>query len=280
MSEEISLAIPALNLAAKTWGPTHGLPVLALHGWLDNAASFQPLAEYLPMIHLVALDLPGHGRSDHRPAGAVYHFIDYIPAVVAAAEALNWDSFALLGHSLGAGVASFVATALPERITRLALIDGIGPVAGELEEMPGRLRKSLLAQTRLSEKRVPVYTDVQAAARARHEATGLSLEASELIVQRACKSVPGGVSWRSDPRLTIPSPLYLSEQQVQAMLRVIRAPTLLIRGLNGLAVKRPHTLERCACITDIKVVDLPGGHHLHMEHSQAVAEVLWDFFGT
>ena len=276
MSEEISLSTPVLNLAAKAWGPPHGPPVLALHGWLDNAASFQPLAEYLPTIRLVALDLPGHGRSDHRPAGTVYHFIDYIPSVIAAADALAWDSFALLGHSLGAGVASFVAAALPARVTHLALIDGIGPVAGEIDEIPGRLRKSLQAQQRLPGKKVPVYADVRAAVKARHEASGLSLAAAELIASRACKKVPGGVTWRSDPRLTIPSPLYLSEQQVQAMLRAIRAPTLLIRSLQGFAIKRPHTLERCACLADVKIVDLPGGHHLHMEQAQAVAEVLRD----
>ena len=53
------------ELAGLQW-PGEGEPVLALHGWLDNAASFQPLAE--PLGHpLVALDFAGHGHSEHRP---------------------------------------------------------------------------------------------------------------------------------------------------------------------------------------------------------------------
>ena len=44
-----------------------GKPLLiALHGWLDNGASFLPLAPYLADFHLVCVDLPGHGHSDHK----------------------------------------------------------------------------------------------------------------------------------------------------------------------------------------------------------------------
>jgi len=276
---ELSLTIPNLQLAACCWGDTRGLPVLALHGWLDNAASFQPLAAYLPELHWVALDLPGHGRSGHRPAGTLYHFIDYIPDVLAAADALGWERFALLGHSLGAGIASFVAAAAPERVQRLVMIDGIGPVAGAEQDGPGRLRKSLLAQRRAGAKKASIYPDIQAAARARHDATGLSMEAAELLSRRAAQTVPGGIGWRSDSRLRIPSPLYLSEAQVQAMLCTIKIPSLLIRALDGFLIERPQTTERCACIPQLDVSDLPGGHHMHMEQPQAVAGVLRDWWG-
>ena len=275
---ELILRTPAVQVAACRWGDTSARPVLALHGWLDNAASFQPLAAFLPDLQLVALDLPGHGRSGHYPAGMRYHFIDYLPAVLAAADDLGWERFSLLGHSLGAGIASFIAAAMPERIERLALIDGLGPAAEPEQDGPARLRKSLMAQRRLANKRVPVYANIQAAARARHEATGLQLTAAELLARRGCKAVDGGFSWRSDPRLMVPSPAYSSEAQVRAMLGAIQAPSLFIRALDGLLIKRPHVTARCDCIEQLQVVDLPGGHHLHMENPQPVAEVLQDFF--
>lgn len=275
---ELILRTPTVQIAACRWGDASARPVLALHGWLDNAASFQPVAAFLQDIQLVALDLPGHGCSGHYPAGMFYHFIDYLPVVLAAADDLGWKRFSLLGHSLGAGIASYIAAAMPERIERLALIDGLGPAAESEQDGPSRLRKSLMAQRRLDDKRVPVYADIQAAANARHKATGLQLAAAELLARRACKAVDGGFSWRSDPRLTVPSPAYSSEAQVQAMLSAIQAPSLFIRALNGLLIKRPHITARCDCIQQLQVIDVPGGHHLHMENPQAVSAILQEFF--
>jgi len=83
-----------------------GPRVLALHGWLDNAASFVPLAPHLASLQLVAIDLPGHGHSAHLPAGASYTTAAAICHVLDVADALGWDRFSLLGHSMGAGIAT------------------------------------------------------------------------------------------------------------------------------------------------------------------------------
>ena len=117
--EEVRLNLGHIELAAHLFGPQQGIPVIALHGWLDNANTFARLAPRLHGLRIVALDLAGHGYSDHRPVGAGYALWDYAHDVLRVAEQLGWQRFALLGHSLGAMVAAGESTgALPDILER------------------------------------------------------------------------------------------------------------------------------------------------------------------
>jgi len=262
---EWRIETPHLALAALVWGPDDGIPVLALHGWLDNAASFTGVAPRLDSCRVVALDLPGHGHSAHRPPGTIYHFVDYVHDVVAAAEALDWERFSLLGHSLGAAVACFVAAALPERVTKLALVEGLGPLSRESLDNPRALGRSLAQYQQMADKRPPRYDSVEAAAEARRKAGNLSPAAARTLTERGIKHIPEGITWRSDPRLTFTSPSYYSEAQVLAFLAAIRAPTLLIRASQGYLVQREIMPARYRQVPGLELHDLPGGHHLHLE---------------
>ena len=96
--EELRLALPHIELAAHVFGPVDGRPVIALYGWLDNANSFARLAPQLQGLRIVALDMAGHGLSQHRPVGAGYALYDYAHDVLQVAEQLGWQRFSLLGH--------------------------------------------------------------------------------------------------------------------------------------------------------------------------------------
>jgi len=275
--QEITVAAGALRLAARVWGAPDAPAVLALHGWLDNAASFDRLAPLLDGLRIVALDLPGHGLSEHRPPSVRYHFVDFVADVIDVADALELVDFSLLGHSLGAAIASFVAGVIPGRVRRVALIEGLGPRAGEPLESPPQLLRSIEEMRALAHKRAPSYPDLAAATRARQAAGDFSLESARALAVRGTVEHGGRLRWRADAKLRVSSPQYLSEAQVLEYLRAITAPTLLVRGMSGFLVRRPQMQTRYESMADLRIHDLPGGHHLHLDDPQPVAAAVQSF---
>ena len=94
--DALTINIPGFTIAYKCFGDPSLPPMLALHGWLDNANSFDLLAPYLEKhFHLIAIDFPGHGHSSHLPIGCHYHFIDGIfpPYKLLKAWAINKSIF-------------------------------------------------------------------------------------------------------------------------------------------------------------------------------------------
>jgi pimeloyl-ACP methyl ester carboxylesterase len=277
-AREIELNTPNLRLAARGWGEPGGERVLALHGWLDNAASFDALAPLMDNVELVALDLPGHGRSAHRPRGAWYHFVDYGTDVIAAADALGWSEFTLLGHSLGGALASVLAAALPQRVRELWLIEALGPISTAPAQAPALLGKALLEREQLREKSLRVFPNLDLAVAARRQANGLSEFAARALVERGARAVEGGFVWSSDPRLTLTSAIRLSEEQVQAYIAAIACPTLLVLADPPAPfVDQALMRARMGLVRGMRCVTLPGTHHLHLEDPAPVAAAIAAF---
>lgn len=272
MAEEIRLSLPHIELAAHLYGPEDGQPVIALHGWLDNAATFSRLAPRLEGLRIVALDLPGHGHSDHRPIGAGYNIWDYAYDVLQTAEQFGWQRFSLLGHSMGAISSVILAGAMPERVERLALIDGVIPYTGEAESAPEKLGQALQAQLTVDSKRKPVYATFDDAVRARMKGVGaVSYEAAERLAQRGLMPVPGGFTWRTDTRLMLPSAMRLSRAHALAFVERIRCPVALVLAEQGLLTQP--AMRELAERLPFQLHRLEGGHHLHLDDEAGASAV-------
>jgi len=274
--EQRQLDILGLQLAALEW-PGQGVPVIALHGWLDNAASFIPLAAHLEGVHLLALDLPGHGYSQHLPACAAYHLADNCRWVAALADAMGWQRFVLLGHSMGAAAAAITAAAMPRRVAGLALIDGLGPLAFTPEQEVARLQQLFNAAPAGVQR---PFANRQVAVKVRQKAGRfpMSTDAAALIVERGTVEAEGGFVWRHDLRLKGPNTHYYDEAQAEAVLRAIETQTLLISAEEGAFMGWRDFERRKACVPQLDHVILPGRHHLHMESPQELAAILNRYF--
>ena len=272
------LPVAGTRVAGLRSTPAAGTRVLALHGWLDNAASFVPLAAALPALDLVAIDLPGHGHSSHMPPGTQYNTPGAICHVLDVADALGWERFTLLGHSMGAGIASLTAAAAPERVERLIAIEALGGLRGPEDETAQRLREHVRAVRALPSKKLRVFSDLAAPVRARMMANQLSESCARLLVERGVMPVEGGYSWCSDQRLMLPTAMRLSEAQIDDLLAAIECPTQVIYATPAQSYyPEPLRSERIKLLRDGRLDVFPGTHHLHMEHPALVADVITRF---
>jgi pimeloyl-ACP methyl ester carboxylesterase len=270
------------------WGELAGLrlerpgrpQVIALHGWLDNAASFLPLSSRLPELDLLLLDLPGHGRSAHLPPGAEYGLTTHLHATLDAADALGWERFTLLGHSMGAAIAALVAAAAPHRIERLALIETLGPLAEDVENSAIRLQQAVAAARSQPGRSLRVFPDLAVAVRARMQASQLDEACARLLVERGTRAALGGHMWSSDPRLTRPAATRLAESQVMALLAALACPVRVLYADPAQPYfPEPVRMARLAAVPHAALTLVPGGHHLHMDQPARVAELLGPFLG-
>jgi pimeloyl-ACP methyl ester carboxylesterase len=276
----LRFTVNGMNFAAQEWGDSTQLPVLALHGWLDNAASFFALAPRLKNLHIVALDMAGHGQSEHRPGQMAYTPWDDINDILAVADHFGWERFVLLGHSRGAIIGTLAAGTFPERFIALGLVEGLLPEPARAEEAPKQLA-SAIQGLRVQQRKSPsIYPDMSIAIKARERGMfPLGHAAAKALTERGVVAQAGGVSWSTDPRLLAPSMIKLSREHLHAFVNQVSAPIKLLLAHDGLPKLYANYLHEVEQFPQVDYEVLSGGHHLHMEREvDLVAEKLNRFF--
>jgi pimeloyl-ACP methyl ester carboxylesterase len=299
-TERFFLCSDGVKLAAQHWSHTstdtrNRIRILCLHGWLDNCRSFYRLAPLLLSsdTELVALDFPGHGLSSHKSADAPPTVMSDAAFYVAeTVRLLEWDSFFLIGHSMGAAVSLIYAAAFPEQINRLVLLEGAGPLTRRAHDVGKHVRASIerrqagnpllysqFNNTPIKETRV--YPNIQLAVETRCKTATLSpgnqylsKEASLEMVQRATVEVQGGVKFRHDPRLQWPSLQYMTDEQVEGLYRAIQCPVCLLLAEEGWPFDETRKKLTMSLLQPVVLKTLAGSHHFHAdpETADSVAE--------
>ena len=269
MVAERRFEVPGFTLAAQDWGPADGRPVLALHGWLDNAGSFDLLAPLLAGCRVVALDLAGHGFSGFRSPDASYELWRDVADLLEVADQLGWPELTLLGHSRGAAVATLAAAAFPERFTRLVLLEGGVPLTSPASAAPENLARSLTERRALRSKSGRVFPDRDTAIAERAQGfSKVTLGAAAILAKRGLREVPGGFRWHADQRLKARSEVRFTPEQATAFVDRVTAPVLMVLAEQSPFAHSAGFQRLAAALRDCDKVVLPGAHHFHMEGAE------------
>jgi pimeloyl-ACP methyl ester carboxylesterase len=278
-SLERKFQLPGLQLAALEWGRPGGRPVIALHGWLDNAGSFDLLAPSLADWHLVALDAAGHGYSDNRSADASYNIWQEVGDILEVATELGWDRFSVLGHSRGAAVATLFAGTFPEKTASLMLIEGGLPFLGDAAEAAENLA-TVLTKTRSLRGRSGrvVASREQAIAERVDGFSPVSHAAAEVLARRSLRRVPDGWQWHADRRLKAGSELRLTRELLVPVLERVAAPAICVLADDSPFGAFEIYRDLLGLIDGIEVHRIPGRHHFHLEGAaDKIVELLTRF---
>ncbi|WP_138465792.1 alpha/beta fold hydrolase [Poseidonocella sp. HB161398] len=263
--------VDGLRYAGLAWGPEAGLPVLALHGWMDHAESFRELAPRLAGCHVVAIDLSGQGLSGHRAAHASYNIWDDLPQIAGLLDQLGWEDCVLLGHSRGANIATLFAAAQPGRVRALVGLDSLVPEPAAEDAVP--TLHGFIEGTRRQGARPPRVFATREDYVARRIRQGNARRTAEALAGRALEPVPEGFRLRADPRLFASSAVKLTAGQIEHVLGALRCPVLAVWATEGLRQVRPQAAalaERALPgIAQAETLEIAGDHHAHLDPGAA-----------
>lgn len=277
---EYQIQINRNKINVIEWGNPEGEPVLCLHGWLDNAATFHYLAPLLTQsghYRLIAIEFPGHGQSEHLHPAADYQFISGISIIDGLLDVLKLEKPKFLAHSMGAALSSIYAGVFPDKVDSIVSIDALGALVSSPEGTVRQLRKALeQRKTKRGNKRY--FKDLESAAIARAQVSELPVDVLLPLIERGVTLCEEGYQWSSDARLKHLSWLRMTEPQMEAVMREIICPMLVIMATDGLYKDYPEIEQRFDYLKNAERVELEGGHHLHMQFADAVAEKINDFW--
>lgn len=274
--ERRSFLSQRLKLNYVCWGDESQPPVILIHGTRDHARSWDRLALALADRYwVVAVDLRGHGDSEWA-VGGDYSIIDYALDIHALSEHLGRDSYILIGHSLGGGVALEFAGACPERAAKIVTIEGLGGLGWrEAARLPAHVRmRRWMENMQEMERRQPrVYPTIEAAVermleRNRH----LTPELARHLAVEGVREVPGGYTWKFDNYTHAGSPYEFNMEDARDLWNQIRCPILIIYGDESWGRRFPGGLD-LSPFHDYRLVKVEdAGHWVHHDQFETVLE--------
>lgn len=274
-----------LKLHYLEWGSHADVPLVLVHGFLDQAYSWRRFVTSLAhMSHeplwVIAPDCRGHGESDWVGPGGYYHFPDYVLDLDCIIQTLGVARVRLIGHSMGGSISFLYSGTFPERVDKLALIEGVGPPGLQFWDAPLRMEKWIADVRERGRHHFRQYPSIEAGARQlRQTNPRLSPDwALDLAGTGMKKDASGQWVWKFDPlhRTSAPQPFYTA--QALEFLRRIACPVLIVEGKDSHQSLRADKEERFAAISNRRhLIIEDAGHMVHQDNPDQLARAVADF---
>jgi pimeloyl-ACP methyl ester carboxylesterase len=277
-----------LTYHALEWGaddPKRDHTVIVVHGFLDSSASFVRMIEGVlgDTFHVVAPDMRGHGDSDRIGAGGYYYFFDYAADLESLIEQVGRKRVSLVGHSMGGTVCSLYAGVRPQKIHKLALLEGIS-TPEPTGTIPDRVGNWITAWARARTRPTAnVYKDIAAAAdRLQHHDKRLPRDFAIEIAERSTVPASGGVTFKHDPLHLTRGPYPFSVAIASQFWQRITCPTLLIDAAGSeLTVDAAEHARRKAFIPHAQSLTIQdAGHLMHRHQPELLSRTLREFLAA
>ena len=265
-------------IAFQEWGNRQGKPIVALHGWLDNSATYLPLVPHLEKtFHLHAPDLPGHGESGHTNHPGLPHFLDWVGYLRTYLESKKLSSKFLMGHSMGGAIALLYAAIFPEEVEAVICLDSLGPFTAEADVVVERAREYFDKKKLLELKPERPIRTIDEMIERKMAAAKMPREIAKAIVARDSRTVDGGFVWRHEKGIRLPTPLRLTEAQVRIFLSALKCKVLLLEADDNDVRRATFVRDRKALVSKLESHRVGGSHYFHSEKPKEVSELIARF---
>lgn len=247
------------------WGDPARNGLVLVHGGAAHAHWWSYLAPLLTReYHVVALDLSGHGDSDHRHD---YPREIWADEIVAVADAARMARPILVGHSLGGFVSTVAAARHGGRLGGAVVVDA--PIGRPDPEQEEHRRRRAFSPEKKS------YPDA-ATALERFRLVPPDPLALDFLVDHVARHSLGqtdtGWAWKFDPRIFTTTAL----RSIRDVLPEIRCRFALVRGDRSFLVdERAREMAYDALDRNVPIVDVPeAGHHVMLDQPLALVAAL------
>ena len=273
-----------LTLKARVLGQAHNPAVIMLHGFLDTGAAFIDVAEpLLDTWRVIIPDHRGHGQSDRIGHGGYYHFPDYILDLDGLYRGLGLEQAALVGHSMGASIACYFAGAFPERVSAMALLDGVGPPReASPDKAPLRMRRWVDDVRRREDHDTKGYDNLESVARSigRLSKNADADRLRALAAEAAMLADDGRYIWRFDPMHRTQAPMQFDLERFYAFLTRIDCPVLTLWAEES-PMHSDDEAKRIEALGHVTSRVVPStAHNLHHERPDEVGRQLRRFLNA